>query len=435
MNGPLTPERALDLLEAQLEELGALRNAHARDPRFKQWRQATLTVIQRIWPGDAARAERFRRVPFSPPSSKMSQKATRSFFEKGCAEAVQLIRSMIPELNATSRRPTRPQLETAPEPGETEDDFFPVVDLPGTAGNRRVDADDDEPEANDIIEIPPAPTPALKSKSEARRNTPPGTRPRDAQPEAPSVPKAPPGAGKVSMRSSGPTSESRPPLREMLGFSSRPLDDDDADDTRGSREHEDVAAYDDDIEATPVHSEWEVDEVDEAEPGAGDPEGWEAPEEFQLPARARGFRDDESDGIIETDPENFPPAGSVVEESEEPVAEDESDAGNVMEEFLRTSPVLGASARPVRRRESEAAAPRSPAATSLVALASEVAQLGVPEGQRAGMRATLIELARRVDERSLDWDTLRESFDAVLDFPPLARRVIPLLIPYLDVAA
>jgi hypothetical protein len=51
------------------------------------------------------------------------------------------------------------------------------------------------------------------------------------------------------------------------------------------------------------------------------------------------------------------------------------------------------------------------------------------------MRATLLELARRVDERSIDWDSLRDSFHAVLDFPPLARRVIPLLIPYLDAAA
>jgi len=41
----LTPERAIELLEAQIIELSELRNAHARDPRFKQWRQTTLTVV------------------------------------------------------------------------------------------------------------------------------------------------------------------------------------------------------------------------------------------------------------------------------------------------------------------------------------------------------------------------------------------------------
>src|SRR4051812_45509267 len=117
------PERAIELLEAQIVEMSELRNAHARDPRFKQWRQATLTVVQRIWPGDVARAERFRRVPFSPPSTRMSAKATRSFYEKGCAEALHLLREMMTEVEGSAasapppvRAPQSPGRPPAHEP-------------------------------------------------------------------------------------------------------------------------------------------------------------------------------------------------------------------------------------------------------------------------------------------------------------------------------
>ena len=404
MSGLMTPERARELLEARLDELGALRNAHARDPNFKQWRQATLTVIQRIWPGDVLRAERFRRVPFSPPSTKMSLKATRSFFEKGCAEATSLVRNMIRELGGVAGRPQRTEPSAAPGPGEVEDDF-PIVDLPGKSGRATQPNSNDD---DDGIAIPPAPTPAP-------------------------APRAKPDAGRVSMKSTSTTNDARPPLREMLGFSSRPMDED---------EEVDEPEALPDLERTPIfegfdakaeENEWEVDESGaDADFVSLDSGGeWDAPQEFQLPARVRPPRiADQADAIIETDPENFPPA-----EAEASEAEDEPDTGAEMEEFMRTSPVLKASARPVKKRDSNVPATPSPAAASLVALASEVAHLGVPEGQRAGMRATLLELARRVDERSIDWDSLRDSFHAVLDFPPLARRVIPLLIPYLDAAA
>jgi hypothetical protein len=225
----------------------------------------------------------------------------------------------------------------------------------------------------------------------------------------------------------------------MLGFSSDPLDDEDI---LELPQDDDAPVYDEEIEAKSVENEWEVEES--AESGyEDDASGSEGPEEFPLPARIRrpgAERDDDdtADAIIETDPENFPPVESAADEAPEPVdepAEEPADDTDMMAEFLRTSPVLKASARPVRRRGANVPATPSPLAASLFALASEVAQLGVPEGQRAEMRATLIELARRLDERSLDWDMLRDSFHAVLDFPPLARRVIPLLIPYLDLAA
>ncbi|HUK64841.1 MAG TPA: hypothetical protein VLV15_15985, partial [Dongiaceae bacterium] len=101
----------------------------------------------------------------------------------------------------------------------------------------------------------------------------------------------------------------------------------------------------------------------------------------------------------------------------------------------RSSPVLGASARPVRRPARPKSAPQSTAAASLTALAGEVAHLGVPEGQRAAARAQLLELARCFDEQTLTWDALRDAITFAMDHPALARRVIPMLIPYLDMAA
>ena len=48
---------AIERLDLQLKELVGIRNATARDPSLKNWRQATLTVMERIWPGDQDRCE------------------------------------------------------------------------------------------------------------------------------------------------------------------------------------------------------------------------------------------------------------------------------------------------------------------------------------------------------------------------------------------
>ena len=44
------------MLEEQIRQLRELRNAGPRDSGFKQWRQSTLTAIQRIWPADPVRS-------------------------------------------------------------------------------------------------------------------------------------------------------------------------------------------------------------------------------------------------------------------------------------------------------------------------------------------------------------------------------------------
>lgn len=92
-------QRAREWLERQLAELGQLRNATRRDQTFKNWRQQTLTVIQRVWPGDTRRGERFRRIPFTPPSAHANERQAREYYERGWGEAGILLRELLAEIN------------------------------------------------------------------------------------------------------------------------------------------------------------------------------------------------------------------------------------------------------------------------------------------------------------------------------------------------
>lgn len=124
------------LLEQQLAELGGLRNAGNRSPLFKAWRQTTLTVIQRVWPGDGSRSERFRRIPFSAPSSRATLRDMRECYERGCAEAASYLKELCAEIGDRTFR----DIEAAApprgyEPGSAEDDF-PTLELPPAPGAR-----------------------------------------------------------------------------------------------------------------------------------------------------------------------------------------------------------------------------------------------------------------------------------------------------------
>jgi len=99
MTEPDGAQRAREWLERQLAELGQLRNASRRDPNFKNWRQQTLTVIQRVWPGDTRRVDRFRRIPFSPPTSHSTDAQVRDSYERGWGEAGVLLREFLAEIN------------------------------------------------------------------------------------------------------------------------------------------------------------------------------------------------------------------------------------------------------------------------------------------------------------------------------------------------
>src|SRR6185295_3662079 len=118
--------KAGEWLRQQIKELGALRNASVRDPQFKAWRQNTLTFIQRIWPGETTKSERFRRIPFTPPSTKHDARAAREFYERGCGEALEYLNLLFASLGAPEA--DTPVVEKERHPESFEGDF-PEVDL------------------------------------------------------------------------------------------------------------------------------------------------------------------------------------------------------------------------------------------------------------------------------------------------------------------
>lgn len=99
MTDPDVALPAREWLERQLADLGQLRNAARRDQNFKTWRQQTLTVIQRVWPGETRRVDRFRRIPFSPPTPHATDAQVRDCYERGWGEAGVLLREFLAEIN------------------------------------------------------------------------------------------------------------------------------------------------------------------------------------------------------------------------------------------------------------------------------------------------------------------------------------------------
>lgn len=118
--------KAGEWLRQQIDELGALRNASVRDPQFKAWRQNTLTFIQRIWPGDTSKSERFRRVPFTPPSTRHDPRTAREYYERGCGEALEYLNSLLASLGDLAAIAAAPAADRHPESFEGD---FPEVDL------------------------------------------------------------------------------------------------------------------------------------------------------------------------------------------------------------------------------------------------------------------------------------------------------------------
>jgi hypothetical protein len=112
----------------------------------------------------------------------------------------------------------------------------------------------------------------------------------------------------------------------------------------------------------------------------------------------------------------------------------EPDPQSQVADLLNKSPVFDASARPKRRAPGETMY-KSPTAIAVAGIANEVAAFGVPDRYRAIARAAMLDLAGHLDRRDLTWQTLRESIHFVMEYPDLARRILPLLLPYLEQAA
>ncbi len=132
---------------------------------------------------------------------------------------------------------------------------------------------------------------------------------------------------------------------------------------------------------------------------------------------------------------------SWLEESSAPSGDAElppdemEDLRSVGADLLSSSPVFsvrgpaGASHAESQKQE------LSPSALAIMAMAVEIEALGVPEGDRPRVREALLDLARKLDTPQLSWRQLRMTMEVVMEYPTIARRVMPMIVPFLDRAA
>jgi hypothetical protein len=122
-------QRAVEWLEQQVTDLTGIRNATPRDPSFKNWRQSCLTTLQRVWPGDQERSERFRRIPFSPVDPRADARSVREWYSRGCQEAARVLNSFVEDVRQNGV-PEQPSEILTTAVGADFADDFPTVDLP-----------------------------------------------------------------------------------------------------------------------------------------------------------------------------------------------------------------------------------------------------------------------------------------------------------------
>lgn len=454
-------------LEEQLVALAGLRNAQPRDPSFRNWRQNTLTVLQRIWPQDQDRSERFRRIPFTMPGTRTEPRAMREWYSRGCTEAARVLRGLLDEVD-TVGVPDPVDTPIAADLERGAEDDFPTVELPsGDAPRQTVEASDDEnmidlggpplpkgaATASTLERTPDEPLPPslMMARPELRAPKPseaPPARPRAAAP-------APPAAATPKRRTPGRSAKpskrersrggSRDKLKDMLGLAR-------------FESHEGSAVTEPPANAprppatpAPVPEAPGTGSVEAAPPrrrsgppvdlaGMISPEFRDAPavEPRRTPTRPHGEEVAEAAAPAPAEPlaANAPPT-VVTPASANELESDDIDPeafARATEDFLRTSPVLGSTGRPVQR-VSDGTAFLDPDAVAVATLAREIGKLAVPESQRASLRAHLTDLAKRIETDTLDWEALRESVTIAMDHPELARRLMPILLPWLDRAA
>ena len=149
MSRPTHVERCRQWIEEQIETMGSLRTANSRDLSFKNWRQNTVTVLQRIWPEDRERVERFRRISFTPPHARAEGKQFREWFGKGIGESRSYLQALL-ELIDREGVPTSTEEDRSHSAQDLEDEVaFPIIELTEREENRETEAVATPAEADD----------------------------------------------------------------------------------------------------------------------------------------------------------------------------------------------------------------------------------------------------------------------------------------------
>jgi hypothetical protein len=419
--------RAREWLSDQLDQLDRLRNANPRDPSFKMWRQNTLTVLQRIWPGQSARSERFRRIPFSPAMPRPSGQQMREWFTKGCNEASGFLRSLLEEIDAVglSEAPAAPVV-AAEEAGAD----VPMLELPGAGA----DADPVSPSYTmdeNVIELGGAEAPATS----------------EADWHEASIPKL-----KVELRSPTGERSARGDSAEIaMGEGLRPLDAPaKAAAAMPAAAAPDAGAADAAPPVAPLRS---------PAPDATKPA--RAPKAKKPASRSMKLKSMLGFGSEAPAPSVAPPAAPPASPSAKPHAASKSrtmarpkleatpakppvpaspaapeldDDARAAEDFLRNSPIFGVQGRPVQR-SSDVTPFQDPDAVAIATLGAELGRHGVPEAAREELRAQLAQLALQLEAGQPEWERLRTVVAGAMAWPDLARRVVPVLLPWFERAA
>ncbi len=459
-------ERARGWLAEQLDQLDGLCNANPRDPSFKLWRQNTLTVLQRIWPHEPYRSERFRRITFSPATAKPAGALVREFFTRGCDEAKEYLASLAEEIEIVGApKPTEPRRRPAGDEAQREDDV-PLVDLdapssgsstspspayamednvldlgaPSSASLAGADSPGgpprlkvelrpfgQRPDVDTHAPAPHVPAPKLVPPTARDANTAsdPGASPNDPGGEAPLVlppighepVPAPEGIERTPVRPAAAQSPKRvpkparakksgpkPKLKNLLGF-----------DHLVSQ----VSSHATDEPSPPPTTS-------AAPPAALPP----PPKPVAAPPAAIA--------PPTPAPAPEPPTPAPAPASEPPADEGpEIDAEaftRATEDFMRNSPVLGLQGKPVQRA-TDVTQFLDPDAVAVATFAADLARFGVDEAARGTLRATLLELASALDHGSPEWPALRRAVSDAMAYPDLARRLVPVLLPWFERAA
>lgn len=405
---------ALAQLREVISILRELGNAGPRDQSFKQWRQVAVTLLQRIWPGEPARAAQFRRIAFSAPSLRADAAATRECFERGCAEATAYLEGLALELENVAK-PAGPTLVRPVEVPLRQAGTGP------RAPERSLEAS--LPPVGAPVAPPPAaglpPAPAAAPAASPAASLPPAPAAAPAPSAAPS-PVAPPAAASAagasgpppaasSSRRPGAAGTSRHRLKDMLGFG----------DDAGAPPA--AAGGGPSAPATPA-----MPPVTPAAPTT--PVAPPAPRLAPItPLPTRASRAPEPAPAAEVE---FDLDGDDFEPGLGPGFDPED--GAPMPEDLLPPPTVREFAA-----DEPAPAPRVPsrAAREVLTMAAMVDQLGVPPQRRAIVRAALIDLGRQMESPPVHWAAIRQAMAFMMDYPQIARRVIPMLMPYLDEAA
>ena len=74
-------------------------------------------------------------------------------------------------------------------------------------------------------------------------------------------------------------------------------------------------------------------------------------------------------------------------------------------------------------------------AIAVGSMAQDMDRMTIPAERQPEVRARLLELARHLERGDLEWSALRKAVWFAMEYPELARRIMPVLLPWIDRAA